>query len=89
MPALPNSPQNPNDDANSSLRPSARDSLRETVRQAARQIESRIIIDTLQKHRWNRRRTAEALNISYRSLMYKMKNGNLRNEGPISLGREE
>jgi two-component system response regulator AtoC len=86
MPALPNRPQNPNDDVNSSM--SARDSLRETVRQAARQIESRIIMDALQKHRWNRRRTAEALNISYRSLMYKMKNGNLRNEDSIRLGRE-
>jgi transcriptional regulator with PAS, ATPase and Fis domain len=89
MPALPNSPQKPNDDVKSGLRPSARDSLRETVRQAARQIESRIIMDALQKHRWNRRRTAEALNISYRSLMYKMKNGNLRHEGSVSRGQEE
>jgi len=89
MPALPNSPPNPTDDAKSSLRPSARHSLRETVRQAARQIESQIIMDALQKHRWNRRRTAEALNISYRSLMYKMKNGNLRHEGRALLGQEE
>jgi len=89
MPALPNSPQSPNDDVKSGLRPSARDSLRETVRQAARQIESQIIMDALQKHRWNRRRTAEALKISYRSLMYKMKNGNLRHEGLASRGQEE
>ena len=89
MPALPNSPPDPNDEAKSSSRPSARDSLRETVRQAARQVESQIIIDALQKHRWNRRRTAEALNISYRSLMYKMKNGNLRNGGLTRLGQDE
>jgi DNA-binding NtrC family response regulator len=89
MPALPKSPQNPNDDVKSGLRPSARDSLRETVRQAARQVESQIIMDALQKHRWNRRRTAEALNISYRSLMYKMKNGNLRHEASASRGQEE
>jgi DNA-binding NtrC family response regulator len=53
-------------------------SLRERVRQATRQIESEIIIEALERHRWNRRRTAEALRISYRSLMYKMKNCDLR-----------
>jgi two-component system response regulator AtoC len=89
MPALPSRSQNPNHDAKSGLRQSDRDSLRETVRQAARQIESQIIMDALQNNRWNRRRTAEALNISYRSLMYKMKNGNLRHEGSARLGQEE
>jgi DNA-binding NtrC family response regulator len=57
---------------------SSKKSLRKLVREAARDAESRIILDTLQQHRWNRRRTAEALNISYRSLMYKMKYCNLR-----------
>jgi DNA-binding NtrC family response regulator len=60
--------------ATSSLAPS----LRDRVRQATRQIESEIILETLEQHRWNRRRTAEALRISYRLLMYKMKSGNLR-----------
>jgi DNA-binding NtrC family response regulator len=55
-------------------------SLRERVRQATRQIESAIILEALQQHRWNRRRTAEALRISYRLLMYKMKSCNLRDE---------
>lgn len=55
-------------------------SLRERVRQATRQIESEIILEALQQHRWNRRRTAEALRISYRLLMYKMKSCNLRDE---------
>jgi DNA-binding NtrC family response regulator len=55
-------------------------SLRERVRQATRQIESEIILEALEQHRWNRRRTAEALRISYRLLMYKMKSCNLRNE---------
>ena len=53
-------------------------SLRERMRQATRQIESEIIMEALELHRWNRRRTAQALQISYRSLMYKMKNCNLR-----------
>jgi two-component system response regulator AtoC len=55
-------------------------SLRERVREATKQIESRIILDALEQHRWNRRRTAEALRISYRLLMYKMKSCNLRDE---------
>jgi DNA-binding NtrC family response regulator len=58
-------------------------SLRERVRQATRQIESEIILEALEQHRWNRRRTAEALRISYRLLMYKMKSCNLRGESPI------
>ena len=52
--------------------------LRERLRQATRQIESRLIMEALERNRWNRRRTAEALKISYRSLMYKMKRCNLR-----------
>lgn len=55
-------------------------SLRERVREATKQIESEIILETLEQHRWNRRRTAEALRISYRLLMYKMKDCNLRAE---------
>ena len=57
-------------------------SLRERVRQATRQIESEIILEALEQHRWNRRRTAEALRISYRLLMYKMKSCNLRSASP-------
>jgi DNA-binding NtrC family response regulator len=53
-------------------------SLRKRVREATREIESAIILEALEQNRWNRRRTAEALQISYRLLMYKMKNCNLR-----------
>jgi DNA-binding NtrC family response regulator len=48
------------------------------AREAAREVESRIILSALEHHHWNRRRTAEALKISYRSLMYKMKYCKLR-----------
>ncbi len=58
-------------------------SLRERVREATRQIESEIILETLEQNRWNRRRTAKALGISYRLLMYKMKSGNLREENLV------
>lgn len=47
--------------------------LREQVRLAARRAESEIIFRTLEQHRWNRRRAAKTLKISYRALMYKMK----------------
>jgi two-component system, NtrC family, response regulator AtoC len=57
---------------------SSRTSLRAVAREASRQMESRIILETLEKHHWNRRRTAEELRISYRSLMYKMKYCKLR-----------
>jgi two-component system, NtrC family, response regulator AtoC len=58
----------------------ARTSLREKVRQAVIKTESEIIKEALERHRWNRRKTAEALRISYRSLMYKMKHCNLRDD---------
>jgi two-component system, NtrC family, response regulator AtoC len=59
-------------------------SFRERVRQTMREVESQIILEALEKHRWNRRRAAESLQISYRLLMYKMKSCNLRDmsQGP-------
>jgi transcriptional regulator with PAS, ATPase and Fis domain len=64
------------------------DSLRIRVRHAARQVESSIIREALEQHHWNRRRTAEALKISYRSLMYKMKICNLRDSSPLTQSQE-
>ena len=58
-------------------------SLREAAFEARKRAEAQIILAALDKHRWNRRRAAEALNISYRSLMYKMKYCGLRNGGPV------
>ena len=58
--------------------------FRKRVRQATREIESQIILEALERNRWNRRRAAEDLRISYRLLMYKMKNCNLRELGQAS-----
>jgi DNA-binding NtrC family response regulator len=55
-------------------------SLKQQVKGASQKLESEIILQTLERHRWNRRRAAESLQISYRSLLYKMKNCNLRME---------
>jgi len=63
------------------------ESLRIRVRHAVKQVESRIIREALEQHHWNRRRTAEALKISYRSLMYKMKSCNLRDDYPLTQGQ--
>jgi DNA-binding NtrC family response regulator len=53
-------------------------SLKEQVKGASQKLESEIILRTLERHRWNRRRAAQDLHISYRSLLYKMKSCNLR-----------
>ena len=63
------------------------ESLRIRVRHVARQAESKIIREALEQYHWNRRRTAEALKISYRSLMYKMKTCNLRDSGSMTDSR--
>jgi two-component system response regulator AtoC len=52
-------------------------SLKEVTRQAVRELERNIIDKTLQAHNWNRRRAASALDISYRALLYKLKEGGL------------
>lgn len=48
-------------------------SLKQVSREAAQALERKIILRTLQETQWNRRRTARALNISYRALLYKIK----------------
>jgi len=54
--------------------------LKEQVKHVAKRVEGQMILEALERNCWNRRRTAEALSISYRSLMYKMKNCNIRSE---------
>ncbi len=57
-------------------------SLKEVTREAAHALERKIILRTLQETQWNRRRTARALNISYRALLYKIKEAGLLSEEP-------
>lgn len=57
-------------------------SLKDRVREAVKGLEAEIILRTLEKHHWNRRRAAQSLQISYRALLYKMKNCGIRdNDG--------
>lgn len=52
-------------------------SLKEIARQAARGAERELIFRTLQQTRWNRREAAEILGISYKALLYKIKESEL------------
>jgi transcriptional regulator with GAF, ATPase, and Fis domain len=58
--------------------------LKEIARQAAQRAEREEILKMLQRTRWNRVRTAKLLNISYRALLYKMKEAGLeRTPAPV------
>jgi two-component system, NtrC family, response regulator AtoC len=52
-------------------------SLKKVTREAMRELEGKIIVKALQAHNWNRRRAASALEISYRALLYKLKEAGL------------
>jgi DNA-binding NtrC family response regulator len=47
------------------------------AKQAVREMEANLILKALREHRWNRRRAAESLNISYRALIYKLREAGL------------
>ncbi len=57
--------------------------LKQIAREAIRDKERNYILEALQANQWNRRKTAEALKISYRALIYK-----IRNEGLLARGGE-
>jgi len=48
-------------------------SLKVIKRQATRQLERKVILKIVEASGWNRKRAAERLNISYRALLYKLK----------------
>lgn len=52
-------------------------SLKKLTRQATRQLERKIILKVLHNHHWNRKQTAKTLNISYRALLYKIRDAGL------------
>jgi two-component system response regulator AtoC len=64
-------------------------SLGQLTRTAMHLMESRIILNALRANQWNRKRTARALNISYRSLLYKLKKAGIQNRRDPGPGREE
>jgi two-component system response regulator AtoC len=48
-------------------------SLKDAARAASREAEREIILQVLTRTRWNRRRAAQELQISYKALLYKLK----------------
>jgi two-component system, NtrC family, response regulator AtoC len=52
-------------------------SLKKITRQAVHELERKIILKVLQHHHWNRKSAARALNISYRALLYKIRDAGL------------
>lgn len=51
--------------------------LKRIAKQAVREMEGNLILNALREHRWNRRKAAQALNISYRALIYKIREAGL------------
>jgi len=65
-------------------------SLKKITRQAVRELERKIILKVLQHHHWNRKSAAKALNISYRALLYKIRDAGLpSNRAPRRPQHEE
>ena len=52
-------------------------SLKKVTREAVRTLEREIILKALQAHHWNRKQVAKALSISYRALLYKIRQADL------------
>lgn len=69
--------------------------LKRLSKDAIREMEKNVILETLRANQWNRRKTAQALKISYRALIYKIQDAGLvsrrasvqpvHKEGPIGL----
>jgi two-component system response regulator AtoC len=51
--------------------------LRSIAKEAIRELERNVILEALRNNQWNRRKTAQALKISYRALIYKIRDAGL------------
>jgi two-component system, NtrC family, response regulator AtoC len=56
--------------------------LKHIAKAAVRDLERNVILDSLRAHQWNRRKTAAALKISYRALIYKIREAGLTSRRP-------
>src|SRR5512132_4287074 len=52
-------------------------SLKNLTRQATRELERKVILKVLQANHWNRKQAARALSISYRALLYKIRDAGI------------
>ena len=51
--------------------------LKQIAKESIREMERSVILEALRANQWNRRKTAESLRISYRALIYKIRNAGL------------
>lgn len=64
-------------------------SLKKITRQAVRELERKVILKVLQAHHWNRKQAARALSISYRALLYKIRDAGLPSNRTVHHRHEE
>jgi len=63
--------------------------LKRIAQQVTRRMERDVILKVLQANHWNRRKTAEILKISYRALLYKVRQAGLPAKRPQRKAGEE
>jgi len=56
-------------------------SLKQVAKDAIREMERSVILEALRDNQWNRRKAAEVLKISYRALIYKIRDAGLMRSG--------
>src|SRR5258706_2539415 len=64
-------------------------SLKKLTRQCVRELERKVILKVLQQHHWNRKQSARALGISYRALLYKIRDAGLPSYRALRLRQTE
>ncbi|HET7206865.1 MAG TPA: sigma-54 dependent transcriptional regulator [Terriglobales bacterium] len=64
-------------------------SLKKITRQAVRELERKVILKVLQANHWNRKQAARALSISYRALLYKIRDAGLPSNRTLRNREEE
>jgi two-component system response regulator AtoC len=74
LPAAPVAPQGPGEPRHFSP-------LKAAARAASRRTETELILQALERNRWNRKRAARELQISYKSLLYKIKQIGVQESG--------
>ena len=63
--------------------------LKTVTRQAVQELERKIILNVLEANHWNRKRTASELRISYRALLYKIRDAGLPSNRALRLQQAE
>lgn len=63
-------------------------SLKQITKQAVRQVERKVILKMVEASNWNRKHAARRLNISYRALLYKLKDAGVPSERRKALERK-